>query len=41
MHKFNVSDRGIDDIGDKLTSIAQDMGEKQAYRGDDGDVHIE
>lgn len=40
-HGVGYWDRGLGDIGDKLTKLAHDFGEVYAYLGDDGLVYID
>ena len=40
-HGAGFWDRGLGDVGDKLSDIARNMGEKSLYRGDDGKIHID
>ena len=39
-HGVGFWDRGLGDIGDKLTKLAHDFGEVYAYLGDDGLVYV-
>jgi hypothetical protein len=38
-HGAGFWDRGYGDVGDKLTTIAHEMGSRDAYVGDDGKVY--
>ena len=40
-HGAGFWDRGLGEIGEKLSEIARNMGERNAYRGDDGKIYIE
>lgn len=40
-HGAGFWDRGLGEIGDKLSDIASDMGEKSLFWGEDGKIHIE
>jgi hypothetical protein len=40
-HGTGFWDRGLDEVGDKLTEIAKEMGSKYLYRGDDGKIYID
>jgi hypothetical protein len=40
-HGAGFWDRGLGDLGDKLTDIAHSFGEKDLYIGDDDKIHIE
>jgi hypothetical protein len=39
-HGAGFWDRGLGDLGDKLTEIAHSLGGSDAYVGDDGKVHL-
>jgi hypothetical protein len=40
-HGAGFWDRGLGDVGDKLTAIAKRMGSKSLYVGDDGKIYID
>lgn len=40
-HGAGFWDRGLGEVGEKLSEIAREMGEKHLYRGDDGKIHID
>lgn len=40
-HGAGFWDRGLGEVGDKLSDIARSMGSKHLYRGDDGQIHID
>jgi len=40
-HGAGFFDRGLGEVGDKLSDIAREMGEKNLYIGDDGQIHIQ
>jgi hypothetical protein len=40
-HGAGFWDRGLGEVGDKLSEIASEMGSKYLYRGDDGKVYID
>jgi len=40
-HGSGFWDRGLGEVGDKLTDIASNMGEKNLFWGEDGKIHIE
>ncbi len=40
-HGAGFWDRGLGDVGDKLTAIAKGMGSKSVYVGDDGKIYID
>lgn len=39
-HGAGFWDRGLGEVGDKLTEIAKSMGSKDLYKGDDGKIHF-
>jgi hypothetical protein len=39
-HGAGFWDRGLDDVGDKLTEMAHPYGEVSLYRGDDGLIYL-
>jgi len=40
-HGAGFWDRGLGEVGDKLSNLASEMGTKHAYVGDDKKIHIE
>jgi hypothetical protein len=40
-HGAGFWDRGLGEVGEKLSKIASDMGEKNVYWGDDGKIYID
>ena len=40
-HGAGFWDRGLGEIGDKLSDIARGMGEKHLYKGDDGKIYLD
>jgi len=40
-HGAGFWDRGLGEVGDKLSDIAKGMGEKSVYIGDDGEIYVD